>query len=152
MTEFDDDNETSGDLLADLRRQLKQKDKDLRMLQEQLGDLSKKDRARTLADTLKAHNVPDKVAKFYPSDKAASEEDVKAWLTENADVFGLKLDAPPADEPAAPPVPEGLNRLQQLSSPSVPEGTDSAVLHQINQAASADELVAMIMAAGGGQV
>jgi hypothetical protein len=36
--------------------------------------------------------VPDKIAKFIPSDVSTSDQ-IEAWLTENADVFGFSTSA-----------------------------------------------------------
>ncbi len=149
--DFDDDLDGS-DLLKDLRKQLSQKDKELKEFKANFETLAKRDRERTLADTFKAKNVSEKVAKFYPSDRDASEDNIAAWLTENADVFGIKLDAPPAGEADAPPVPAGVQRMQALDSPSVLETGEAALLHQINQATSADDLTRLIQSMGGGSV
>lgn len=152
MTDFDDDEDNGTDLPASLRKQIRERDKELKAARERLEALESKDRTRSLQDTLKARNVSDKLAKFYPSDKDTTEENINAWLAEHADVFGLKLDAPPADEPPAPVVPDGMQRLQNISTPSQTEGGDAAILHQINSAATAEELTALIMGAGGGAV
>lgn len=151
MSIYDED-ENDSDLVKDLRKQLRDRDKDLKELKESAAQLAKRDRERTLKDTFKANGVPEKVAKFFPADQDATEDNVNAWLVENADVFGFKLDAPPADEQPAPEVPQGLQRLQAISQPSAPEGGDAAVLHQINSAASEKDLLALIQSAGGGGV
>lgn len=148
----DDLYDNDSDLVKDLRKQIRERDKALQEVQSKLGELATKDRSRSLTDTLKGLNVSPKVASFYPSDREATEDNIKSWLSENADVFGIKLDAPPADAPAAPAVPDGVQRLQAVSTPDADMSAEATVLHQINQAASADDLVAMILAAGGGGV
>lgn len=150
MSNIYDEDENDSDLVKDLRKQLKEHNKALKEAQESLGSLSARDRERTLADVLAESKASPKLAKFFPSDKDATEETVKAWLVENADVFGYKIDAPPADEPPAPAVPDGLQRLQNISTPSMAETGDAAVLHQINSTTSEQALLDMIRAAGGG--
>lgn len=148
--DFDDDDLdfTDPNLVKQLRKQLREKDKDLKSAQETLKSLSVKDRTRTIADTFKEFNVPAKVAGFYPADKEATEDSIKAWLVEHADVFGLKLDAPPEGAPKAPAVPEGMGRLDQISQPSNALGADDAAIAQIKNM-SEQELLAQIFAQGG---
>lgn len=150
--EINDGNQSGKDVLAQLRKALKEKDKQLKELSENFASVSKRDRERALADALKEKNVSTKVAKFFPSDKDATEDNINSWLMENADVFGFKLDEKPADEPDAPPVPDAYRRLQAISDPSSSQSGDAAILHQVNSATTEQELLAMIMAAGGGGV
>lgn len=158
MSEYDFDNDefdASGnakDILAQLRKALKEKDKALKELTDNYAAVSKRDRERALADALKEKNVSPKVAKFFPSDKDVTEENINAFLMDNADVFGFKLeDGKPADEqPPAPPVPDAYKRLQAISDPASSIAGDAAVVHQLTSAASEADLIAMILAAGGG--
>ena len=82
---------------ANLRKALKRAEKEKKELSEQLASIQADLRSRSVKDTLASKGVPDKVAKFIPSDVNTPEQ-VDAWLTENADVFGFQ----PVQAEAAP--------------------------------------------------
>jgi len=96
--EDDDDfttEDTSGnDLVKQLRKAAKQKDKELNELRSQFESLNKAQRERAIKDALAAKGVNTKIASFIPSDIDPTEESVSKWLETNADVFGLQTETP----------------------------------------------------------
>jgi len=90
----DDDfsNDSSNDLVKQLRKAAKQKDKELQELRSQFEGLTKAQRERTIKDTLAARGVNEKIASFIPQDIDPTEESVSKWLEANADVFGIALE------------------------------------------------------------
>ena len=92
--EDDDDfdtNESSNDLVKQLRKSAKQKDKELAELRAQFDGLSKAQRERTIKDALERRGVNQKIASFIPQDIDPTEESVSKWLEDYADVFGIEL-------------------------------------------------------------
>ena len=92
--EDDDDfdtNESSNDLVKQLRKASKQKDKELAELRAQFDGLSKAQRERTIKDALERRGVNQKIASFIPQDIDPTEESVSKWLEDYADVFGIDL-------------------------------------------------------------
>ena len=93
--DYEDDDETestydSNDLVKQLRKANKQKDKELADLKAQFGDISKAQRERAVKDVLEARGVNSKIAKFIPSDIDPTEESLSKWLDDNGDVFGYQ--------------------------------------------------------------
>jgi hypothetical protein len=91
--EDDDDdytNDSSNDLVKQLRKAAKQKDKELQELRSQFEGLNKAQRERAIKDTLAARGVNQKIASFIPSDIDPTEESLSKWLDENGDVFGIQ--------------------------------------------------------------
>ena len=93
--DYEDDDETestydSNDLVKQLRKANKQKDKELADLKAQFGDISKAQRERAVKDVLEARGVNSKIAKFIPSDIDPTEESLSKWLDDNGDVFGFQ--------------------------------------------------------------
>jgi hypothetical protein len=91
----DDDLESTdsgNDLVKQLRKAAKQKDKELSELKEQFNNLSKSQRERAIKDALAAKGVNTKIASFIPSDIDPTEESVSKWLESNADVFGIQTE------------------------------------------------------------
>jgi len=75
---------------ANLRKALRRAEKEKKELTEQLASIQQDLRSRSVKEVLASKGVPDKVAKFIPGDVSTPEQ-VESWLTENADVFGIKL-------------------------------------------------------------
>ena len=92
--EDDDDfdmNDSSNDLVKQLRKASKQKDKELQELRSQFETLSKGQRERAIKDALAARGVNSKIASFIPQDIDPTEESVSKWLEDYADVFGIEV-------------------------------------------------------------
>ena len=91
--EDDDDftEDTSNDLVKQLRKAAKQKDKELQELRSQFEGLNKAQRERTIKDALAARGVNGKIAAFIPQDIDPTEESVSKWLEDYADVFGIEV-------------------------------------------------------------
>mgnify|MGYP000308284505 FL=1 len=92
--EDEDDDITTGDtqsndLVKQLRKAAKQKDKELAELREKFDGLSKAQRERSIKDALERRGVNSKIASFIPQDIDPTEESVSKWLEDYADVFGI---------------------------------------------------------------
>jgi len=92
--EDDDDftmEDTGNDLVKQLRKASKQKDKELQELRSQFDSLSKGQRDRTIKDALASRGINPKIASFIPQDIDPTEESVSKWLEDYADVFGIEV-------------------------------------------------------------
>ena len=89
--EDDDFTTESNDLVKQLRKATKQKDKELAELRAQFEGVSKAQRERNIKDVLESRGVNSKIAKFIPSDLDPTEESLSKWLDENGDVFGFQV-------------------------------------------------------------
>ena len=92
--EDDDDfttDDSSNDLVKQLRKASKQKDKELNELRSQFESLSKGQRDRTIKDALASRGINPKIASFIPQDIDPTEESVSKWLEDYADVFGIEV-------------------------------------------------------------
>ena len=88
----DFDTESSGnDLVKQLRKAAKQKDKEIAELRSQFDGLNKAQRERSIKDALERRGVNQKIASFIPQDIDPTEESVSKWLEDYADVFGFEL-------------------------------------------------------------
>jgi ABC-type transporter Mla subunit MlaD len=85
------DSGSSNDLVKQLRKAAKQKDKELAELRSQFEGLSKAQRERTIKDALERRGVNQKISAFIPQDIDPTEESVSKWLEDYADVFGIEL-------------------------------------------------------------
>jgi hypothetical protein len=88
----DFDTESSGnDLVKQLRKAAKQKDKEIAELRSQFDGLNKAQRERSIKDALERRGVNSKIASFIPQDIEPTEDSVSKWLEDYADVFGIDL-------------------------------------------------------------
>jgi len=93
--EYEDDDDdfttdSSNDLVKQLRKASKQKDKELQELRSQFDNLSKGQRERAIKDVLATRGVNSKIASFIPQDIDPTEESLSKWLDDYADVFGFE--------------------------------------------------------------
>ena len=86
--DFNDD--SSNDLVKQLRKASKQKDRELQELRSQFESLNSAQRERAIKDALASRGVNSKIASFIPQDIDPTEESVSKWLEDYADVFGIE--------------------------------------------------------------
>ena len=85
-----EERDSSNDLVKQLRKANKQKEKELAELKSQFENLSKAQRDRAIKDALNSRGVNSKIAAFIPQDIDPTEESVSKWLEDYADVFGVE--------------------------------------------------------------
>jgi hypothetical protein len=146
----DDDFETTdgGDLVKQLRKATKAKDKELAELKAQYESLAKSNRERAIKDALASRGVNSKIASFIPQDIDPTEESVSKWLEDYADVFGYETQS----NQAAPNVDPRQAAAYQRMTNAVEQGVTPEFQAQIHQklmnAGSREELDEIIRASG----
>ena len=129
----------SNDLVKQLRKATKQKDKELAELRSQFENLNKAQRERAVKDALESRGVNSKIAKFIPADIDPTEESLSKWLDENGDVFGFQ--ATPTNqvntEPADIAAYQRMNRATDQAN--TPDSSDD-LMQKILSATTPDEL------------
>jgi hypothetical protein len=83
--------DSPNDLVKQLRKASKAKDKELQELKAQFESLNKAQRDRAIKDALASRGVNSKIASFIPQDIDPTEESVSKWLEDYADVFGIEV-------------------------------------------------------------
>lgn len=144
--DFDDEEleseETGGDLVSQLRKATKKKDKQLKELMEELNSIKSSQRTNSIKSVLAERNLNPKIANFIPSDLDASPEAIDNWIAENAEVFGLKV-----EKPQVAPDVATLRQIDAIAANAqIPVGNDDLFL-RLDQAQSAEEIEQMIFGA-----
>ena len=85
----DDDNESSSDGPAELRKAQRRTAKENKALKLQLEGLQKQVRSQSVKDVLAVKGLNPKIAAFIPSDVESTSEAITAWVDEYAEVFAL---------------------------------------------------------------
>ena len=149
--EDDDDDfttETSNDLVKQLRKAAKQKDKELQELRAQFDGISKAQRERAIKDALAARGVNQKISSFIPSDIDPTEESVSKWLEANADVFGLNVESNQAVPNTDPADIAAYKRMTQTADTGVTPEAGQDIMSRLMNANSKEELDAVIRESG----
>ena len=147
--EDEDDNnvDTSTDLIKQLRKANKQKEKELAELKAQFEGLNKAQRERAIKDALAARGVNTKIASFIPQDIDPTEESVSKWLESNADVFGIQS----AESQISNVDPAQAKQYQRMTNAAEQGNTPNAaddIMSKLLNANSREELDAVIRQSG----
>ena len=146
--EDDDFTQESGnnDLVKQLRKAAKQKDKELAELRAQFEGVSKAQRERNIKDVLESRGVNSKIAKFIPSDLDPTEESLSKWLDDNGDVFGYSAESnQPVVDPAQAAAYKKMNNATEQGL--TPDASDD-IMRRLLNANSKEELDDIIRQSG----
>ena len=150
--EDDDDDittsESSNDLVKQLRKAAKQKDKELQELRAQFEGLSKAQRERAIKDALAARGVNQKISSFIPQDIDPTEESVSKWLEANADVFGLNIESNQAVPNTDPADIAAYKKMTQAAESGITPESGQDIMSRLMNANSKEELDAVIRESG----
>jgi hypothetical protein len=149
--EDDDDDITTSDsgndLVKQLRKANKQKEKELAELKSQFEGLSKAQRERAIKDTLEARGVNSKIAKFIPSDIDPTEESLSKWLDDNGDVFGYQA-AESNQSTVDPAQAAAYKRMNSVSEQGQTPDSSDDIMRKLMSANSKEELDEVIRMSG----
>jgi hypothetical protein len=145
----DFDTDSSGnDLVKQLRKQLKAKEKELSEKESALNNLSKTQRERAIKDALASRGVNSKIAAFIPQDIDPTEESVSKWLEDYADVFGYESNQTQATPNVNPADAAAYKRMTNTVETGVsPEHNDN-IMQKLMNANSREELDDVIRMSG----
>ena len=151
--EYEDDDDdftqdSSNDLVKQLRKAAKQKDKELQELRAQFEGISKAQRERAIKDALAARGVNQKISSFIPQDIDPTEESVSKWLEANADVFGLNIESSQAVPNTDPADIAAYKRMTQTTEAGITPESGQDIMSRLMNANSKEELDAVIRESG----
>ena len=149
--EDDDDfdtNDSSNDLVKQLRKASKQKDKELQELKAQFEGLNKAQRERAIKDALASRGVNSKIASFIPQDIDPTEESVSKWLEDYADVFGIETGQTQATPNVNPNDAAAYKRMTNSADSGVSPEHNGDIMQKLMNANSKEELDEVIRLSG----
>jgi hypothetical protein len=149
--EDDDDfdtNDSSNDLVKQLRKASKQKDKELNELKAQFESLNKAQRERAIKDALASRGVNSKIASFIPQDIDPTEESVSKWLEDYADVFGIETGQTQATPNVNPNDAAAYKRMTNSADSGVSPEHNGDIMQKLMNANSKEELDEVIRMSG----
>lgn len=133
-----------NDLVKQLRRSDRQKDKRIKEMEAELSSLRSAQREASVSKVLESEGINPKVSKFIPAD-ITDADGVKAWLVENADVVGY---SPVQQNPNQATSYTDYDSLENMDA--VTEGALTAVqldgqYQQLQQVQTQEDLMRLIM-------
>ena len=149
--EDDDDftnDDSSNDLVKQLRKASKQKDKELNELKAQFESLNKAQRERAIKDALASRGVNSKIASFIPQDIDPNEESVSKWLEDYADVFGIEVGQTQATPNVDPNDAAAYKRMTNSADSGVSPEHNGDIMQKLMNANSKEELDEVIRLSG----
>jgi hypothetical protein len=149
--EDDDDDYTtdsSNDLVKQLRKASKQKDKELQELRSQFENLSKGQRERAIKDVLATRGVNSKIASFIPQDIDPTEESLSKWLDDYADVFGYESNQTQATPNVDPAQAAAYKRMTNTADSGSSPEHNADIMQKLLNANSKEELDEVIRLSG----
>ena len=145
----DFDTDSSGnDLVKQLRKQLKAKEKELSEKDSALNNLSKTQRERVIKDALASRGVNSKIAAFIPQDIDPTEESVSKWLEDYADVFGIESSQTQATPNVNPNDAAAYKRMTNSADSGVSPEHNGDIMQRLMNANSREELDEVIRLSG----
>jgi hypothetical protein len=147
----DDDittNDSSNDLVKQLRKASKQKDKELQELRAQFENLSKGQRERAIKDVLASRGVNSKIASFIPQDIDPTEESLSKWLDDYADVFGYESAQTQATPNVDPAQAAAYKRMTNTADSGSSPEHNADIMQKLLNANSREELDEVIRLSG----
>jgi hypothetical protein len=144
--DFNDD--SSNDLVKQLRKASKQKDKELQELRSQFESLNSAQRERAIKDALASRGVNSKIASFIPQDIDPTEESVSKWLEDYADVFGIEASQTQATPNVNPNDAAAYKRMTNSADSGVSPEHNGDIMQKLMNANSREELDEVIRLSG----
>jgi hypothetical protein len=148
--EDDDDftEDSSNDLVKQLRKASKQKDKELNELRSQFESLSKGQRDRSIKDALASRGINPKIASFIPQDIDPTEESVSKWLEDYADVFGIETSQTQATPNVNPADAASYKRMTNTADSGSSPEHNADIMQRLLNTNSREELDEVIRMSG----
>ena len=138
----------SNDLVKQLRKANKQKEKELAELKAQFESISKSNRERAIKDALASRGVNSKIAAFIPQDIDPTEESVSKWLEDYADVFGYETQSNQATPNVDPKQAAAYQRMTNAVEQGVTPEFQADIHRKLMNANSREELDEIIRSSG----
>ena len=136
-----------NDLVKQLRKAAKQKDKELQELRSQFESISKANRERAIKDALESRGVNSKIAKFIPTDIDPTEESLSKWLDENGDLFGFQ--ATESNQASVDPAQAAAyKKMNSVTEQGLTPDASDDIMRRLMSANSKEELDEVIRQSG----
>ena len=135
----DEDNDTTTDVVGQLRKVNRTLEKRAKELEQELAGLKSQTRQRTVKDVLQAKGLNPKIAALIPQDIEPTDEALGKWVEDFGDVFGVQV---PIEEKPAEKSPEikAQARINNMVATGTAPDIDEDAFAKIANAKSKEDL------------
>ena len=135
----DEDNDTTTDVVGQLRKVNRTLEKRAKELEQELAGLKTQTRQRTVKDVLQAKGLNPKIAALIPQDIEPTDEALAKWVEDYGDVFGIQT---PTEEKPAEKSPEikAQARINNMVATGTAPDIDEDAFAKIANAKSKEDL------------
>jgi hypothetical protein len=135
----DEDNDTTTDVVGQLRKVNRTLEKRAKELEQELAGLKTQTRQRTVKDVLQAKGLNPKIAAFIPQDIDTSEEAINNWVNEYGDVFGIQTQTEEKPAEKSPEI-QAQARINNMVATGTSPDIDEDAFAKIASAKSKEDL------------
>lgn len=135
----DEDNDTTTDVVGQLRKVNRTLEKRAKELEQELAGLKSQTRQRTVKDVLQAKGLNPKIAALIPQDIEPTDEALGKWVEDFGDVFGIQT---PTEEKPVEKSPEikAQARINNMVATGTAPDIDEDAFAKIANAKSKEDL------------
>lgn len=135
----DEDNDTTTDVVGQLRKVNRTLEKRAKELEQELAGLKSQTRQRTVKDVLQAKGLNPKIAALIPQDIEPTDEALSKWVEDFGDVFGIQ--APTEEKPVEKsPEIKAQARINNMVATGTAPDIDEDAFAKIANAKSKEDL------------
>ena len=144
MAEYDDfDAEDSGDLVKQLRKQLKEMSSALKERDEMLEEYFTQTRTEQIGESLTEMGYNPKIAAFVPDD-VEDEDDLETWLKEYGEVFGATRSTEEQSTQESSTADEAAALMSAVEEGGMDPTVGQSLEQKIQNASTPEELQAIL--------
>jgi hypothetical protein len=148
--DFEDEDEQQqaapqgNDLVKQLRRSDRQKDKRIKEMEAELASLRAVQRDASVSQVLESEGVNPKVSKFIPAEIIEADA-IRAWLTENADIVGYNPVQGDSSQATSYNDYDSLENMDAVTENALTAAQLDGQYQQLQQVQTQDDLMRLIM-------
>jgi hypothetical protein len=148
--DFEDEDEQpqaapqGNDLVKQLRRSDRQKDKRIKEMEAELNSLRAAQRDASVSKVLESEGINPKVSKFIPAEIIEADA-VKAWLAENADIVGYTPNTENSNQATSYNDYDSLENMDAVTEGALTAAQVDSQYQQLQQVQTQEDLMRLIM-------
>lgn len=135
----DEDNDTTTDVVGQLRKVNRTLEKRAKELEQELAGLKSQTRQRTVKDVLQAKGLNPKIATLIPQDIEPTDDALVKWIEDYGDVFGVQTQTEEKPAEKSPEI-KAQARINNMVATGTAPDIDEDAFAKIANAKSKEDL------------
>ena len=139
----DEDNDTTTDVVGQLRKVNRTLEKRAKELEQELAGLKSQTRQRTVKDVLQAKGLNPKIATLIPQDIEPTDDALVKWIEDYGDVFGVQTQTEEKPAEKSPEI-KAQARINNMVATGTAPDIDEDAFAKIASAKTKEDLDALL--------